>query len=91
MSDLIKLDPKRDYNGGANSPFNYDLHCPCGALLGPLGVFSEKEGKRHAHCTKCHTTLEVKGKEVYGFPRPKGPCPFCDPNPKPVLLGAHRG
>lgn len=45
--------------GDANSPFDYELHCSCETLLGPLGRFTQNaDGLRTALCPTCkHVTI----------------------------------
>jgi hypothetical protein len=58
---IVRLDG--DMGGGDSSPHNYGLWCQgCGAMLGRLGVFTERldasSGRmlRKAHCPSCHAT-----------------------------------
>jgi hypothetical protein len=48
--------------GDMNSPFDYEIHCHCKAVLGPLGRFvANAQGVRTAFCPRCsHVTIVDK-------------------------------
>jgi hypothetical protein len=86
--DLIRRLPG-DVGQGDGGPHNYGLWCGhCGELLGRLGIFPERvqpkgPPARTAHCTRCHSTTFVRGKDVEVLPPSlmAGTCimPHCRP------------
>lgn len=52
--------------GDTSSPFDYELHCKCDAVLGPLGrFFPNASGDRSAMCPRCaHATIVGKDGQI---------------------------